>query len=125
MQRRIQQTDCNRFAVHRSKDPFKVGSLVRQQFQDRSVTVFVRFGQNESSYVGDAITFEEHVLGSAKSDSLSPERQSSFGVFGRVGVGANIDLAILIRPPRHGFVHLVDPVILSFSVSFDQSGNHG
>ena len=125
VERRIQQTNGHRFAVHGGKDPFEIGSLMRQQFQDRSVTIFVCFSQNESANIGDTITLEEHVLGSAKSDSFSTERQGGFGVFGGIGVGANVDLTILVGPARYGLVHLVDPVPLRCRVAFDQRSNNG
>ncbi len=55
-------------------------------------------GQNHLPHGGDAIFLEEHVLGAAQADSLGAEIASSLGVLRRVGIGANLQLAVLVGP---------------------------
>ena len=78
---RIQQANGNRQAVHRLEDAFEVFALVRQKLLDGFGAILFGVGQDEAADVGNAIAFEEHVLGAAQADAFSTKRTSVLRIF--------------------------------------------
>ncbi len=71
---------------------------------------------------GDAVGFEEHVLGPAQADALCAELDGLGGITGIVGVGANLQAAVLITPTHNaaelaadGGVHSGDSTVIDLA----------
>ncbi len=73
MQRRIEQTNGYRQVLHGFENTFKVGTLDREQLLERFAAAFFVVGQDHFAHGFDAVTFEEHMFGTAKADSFCTE----------------------------------------------------
>ena len=86
MQRRVDQPDRDRQAVHRLEDLDEVLALQRQQRGERRLLAGLVLGQDQVLDQLAALA-EEHVLGAAQADALGAEPAGAGGVLGGVGVG--------------------------------------
>ena len=95
VQRRVEQTDRDRPAVHRLKDLGEVLPLERQQ---RGQGLFTRgvVGGRDHCLDQAAALAEEHVLGSAQADALRAEGPRPARVLGCVGIGSHLEPAYLV-----------------------------
>ena len=93
MQRRIDQADGHRKAVHGLKDPDEVLALKRQERVQCSASILVGVGEDEPLDVRLALA-EEHVLGAQESDALSAHVTGPGRVLRRVGIRPHA------KPPR-------------------------
>ena len=103
VQRRVQQPNGYRQAVHRFQRGLDVAFDERLQLVDRLVPFLVVVGmdhlpQHEQGLLGARSV--EHVLGAEQSDALGAEFAGDFGVLGCVGVGPHAH-----RPPLVGQLH--------------------
>ena len=98
VQRRIEQANRDRQALHRGEDAHEVFALERQQLRERGLASFVVGRKDHLAHRLNAIAFEEHVLGAAEADAFGAKVASPLGVGRRVGVGANLQRAILVGP---------------------------
>ena len=98
VQRRIEQADGHRQAVHRLEDADEVLLLVRLERGQGLLAAGLVVGEDHLPHVDDALAFEEHVLGAAEADPLGTELAGLGGVFGRVGVGPDLERADLVGP---------------------------
>jgi hypothetical protein len=57
-------------------------------------------GDDHLAHGGDAVALEEHVLGAAEPDALGAEVAGDPRVARRIGVGAHLEAAVLVRPPH-------------------------
>ena len=71
VQRRIEQADRHRPAVHRPEQAVEVLPLERQQLGQRLLAIVERVGQDHLAEVVDVV--EEHVLGAAQADAFGAE----------------------------------------------------
>ena len=88
MQRRIEQPDRDRQAVHRLEDADEVLPLQRKQFGELPVAFLVGVGEDQRLDERAPIT-QEHVLGAAQPDALRAEPAGPGRVLGGVGVGSH------------------------------------
>jgi hypothetical protein len=98
VQRRIQKTNRGRQTIERGKDSHEIGTLVRQQFCQRTQPLVFGACENHFAHCIDAVAFEKHVLGAAKADSLRAECDCVRRLFRRVGICANAECAEFVRP---------------------------
>ncbi len=98
MQRRIEQPDRHRQALHDLEQLDEIGALHRQQFGQRGTTGLFVLGENHLTHGADPGFLEEHVLGAAQPDALAAELDRGARVVGGVGVDANAELAEGIGP---------------------------
>ena len=98
MQGRIEQTDGNRAALHGLIDGLKVSLLNRLQLGKRSFTLLRRLGDDHLAHRLDAVSLEEHMLGTAQSDALGAEGGSLLCIVRGVGICADLQTAEFISP---------------------------
>ena len=110
VQRRIEQADRDRQAVHRFQRGLDALLDEREQFGQRRLPLVDRLAQDhlpqqEQRLVGARAV--EHVLGAEQADALGAELAGHLGVFRRVGVGADAQraelVAQLMNPWKRGF----------------------
>ena len=84
VQRRIEQADGDRPAVHDLEQLDEIGALHRQQLGERGAARFLVVGEDHLAHRLDAVLVEEHVLGAAEPDAFGAEahapRAASAGV---------------------------------------------
>ena len=98
VQRGIQETDGDRQALHGLIDALEVGLLHRLQNSQSGLTLLHGVGADHSADGGNAVCVKEHVLGPAQADALSAELPGLGGVVGGVGIGADLQAAVLVGP---------------------------
>ena len=75
VQRRVEEPDGDRQAVHGLEDLDEVGPLERQQLVEDLLALLVGLGEDE--VLDEQAAFaEEHVLGAAQADALGPEARA-------------------------------------------------
>ncbi len=120
MQRRVDEANHDREAVHRPEEPSKVIGLEPFELRESGVerldrlTIVrreVRIGpglrgrrrrgiQDHAPDRGEAVLLEEHVLGPAQADPLRAERARALRIAGVVGVGPDLEAAHLVGPAQ-------------------------
>ena len=99
VQRRVDQPDDHRQALHGPEDAVEVGALERQQLVERtrrrSASSLARI---ICCTMRQAVGLEEHVLGAAQADALGAELARALGVARVVGVGPHLQAAEARRP---------------------------
>ena len=100
MQRRVDQPDRHRQAVHRLEDPAEVVALQRQQLGQRGLLPASSLGDDQVLDELAALA-EEHVLGAAQADALGAEPPGPGGVLGGVGVRAHPQPAYVVGVRHH------------------------
>jgi hypothetical protein len=89
VERRVDQPDRHRQAVHRLEDLEEVFALQGQQLGERVLLAGFVVRDDEVLHELPALA-EEHVLGAAQADALGAEAARAGGVVGGVGVGAHL-----------------------------------
>ena len=108
VQRRVEQADGDRQAVHRLEHALEVGLLHRQQLVERGPAAGLVVGHDHRLHLRLAVGGHEHVLGAAEPDALGAERARTARVLGRVGVRAHAERAQLVAPAEDGLEVRVD-----------------
>ena len=108
VQRRVEQPDGDRQALHRLEDPLEVVLLERQQLVERRAAAGLVVGHDHPLHLRLAVGGHEHVLGAAQPDALGAEGARAAGVLGRVGVGAHAERAQLVAPAEQRLEARVD-----------------
>ena len=98
MQRRIEQPDRHRQALHDLEQLDKIRALHRQQLGECGAARFLVIGKDHLAHRANAILVEEHVLGTAKPDALGAELECDARIVRRVRVGAHTELARRVGP---------------------------
>ncbi len=98
MEWRIEQANCDGQSFHRGKNAFEIAALERQQLGQCFSTRRFIFCENHLSHGSDAVLFEEHVFGSAQTNSLGAKLARPRRIARLVGVGANVERAVSVRP---------------------------
>ena len=103
MQRRVEQADRHRQAVHDLEQSREIGTLHRQDLGQGGAALRFGVGEDHLAHGDDAVIVEEHVFGAAQADALGAEFARDAGVVRRVGVGAHLQAALGIGPAhQHG-----------------------
>ena len=102
VQRRVEQADGDRQAVHGLEDLDEVGLLRHAQLLEGGLLLLGRVGQDHAAHDRQAVLAEEHVLGAAQADALGAELAGVGRVGTVVGVGPHAELALadLVGPPE-------------------------
>ncbi len=98
VQRRVEEADGDRQALHLLEDAEEVPLLHRQDLGQGALAPFQVLGQDHLAHGHDPVALEEHVLGAAQADALGPELAGDRGVVGGVGIGADLEPAVLVDP---------------------------
>ncbi|HTG49727.1 MAG TPA: PEP-utilizing enzyme, partial [Gemmatimonadales bacterium] len=98
VQRRVQQPDGDRKALHRAEDGLEVRALHRQEVGERALAADGVRGDDHLPHCGEPVTVEEHVLGAAEPDPFGAEVAAAVGVGRRVGVDPHAELADPVGP---------------------------
>ena len=103
VQRRVEQADRHRQAIHRFEHLLEVGALDVEQLGERLVLFVGRRRQDHLAHDREPVGGQEHVLGAAQADALGAETAGVSGVLTGVGVGADTELALANRvgPAEH------------------------
>ena len=99
VERRVEETDGDRQAVHRFEDALEVAALQLLELFERGVLLGFGVGEDEPLHEREAVA-EEHVLGAAEADALGAELARHVRVVRQVGVGAHLHAAELVGPPE-------------------------
>ncbi len=89
------------------KDSGEVVALIGKQFRERLFPVLDIGREDHLAHRVDAIAFEEHVLGAGETDADGPKSEGVLGLFGVVGVAADIE-ARGLRAPVHKLVERLE-----------------
>ena len=98
MQRRVEQPDRDRQALHRPEDALEVGPLQGQQLLERLAAGIDGLRQDHLPHRQDPLALEEHMFGPAQPDPFARQISRPLGVFGRVGIGADLRASGTCRP---------------------------
>ena len=98
VQRRVEQADRDRQALHLLEQALEVGLLKRQQLVEHRAAAGLVLGHDHPLHLRLAVGGHEHVLGAAEPDALGAELARAAGVLGRVGVRAHAQRAQLVAP---------------------------
>ena len=109
VQRRVQEPDRDREAVHRREQLHEVLLLERKQRLQRLLTLDLRVREDQT-LDQLATVAEEHVLRTAQPDALGAEAAGAQRVLGVVRVGAHPQAALAVGE-RHDPVHGLDQFV--------------
>ncbi len=98
MQRRIEQPDRDRQALHDLEQLDEVAALHRQDLGERGAARLLVVGEDHLAHREDAVGLEEHVLGAAQPDAFGAVFQRGAGIGRRIGIGAHAEAAHLVGP---------------------------
>ena len=102
VQRRIEQSDGHRQAIHFAEQAFEIRPLKREQRVQMLAALGFGIRENHLLNVRQPVLGKEHVLGSAKSDAFRAELSCNLRVARNVGVGTDPKPADFIGH-RHEF----------------------
>ena len=100
VQRRVDEPDDHRQAVHRLEDAVEVTALHRQQLGQLDAALLLVRRKDHLLHDRKAFLLHEHVLGAAEADALRAERASAHGVVRVVAVRPDLEPAERIRPAQ-------------------------
>ncbi len=107
MERRVQETDGDRIAIHRLEDRLEVRALHGQQLGECAASACYVPRDDHLAHGRDAFPFEEHVLRAAEADPFCPEGSRDTRVAGCVRVGPHAEAADRVGPFEHAGERLV------------------
>ena len=90
MQRRIQETDGNRIALQSLIQLLEVALLLGKNLIKSSLSLLLGLGADHLAECVDTIALKEHMLGTAKADSLCAKLTRLLCICRRVGIGAHL-----------------------------------
>ncbi len=108
MQRRVDQADRDRLALHRLEDAVEVLSLERQQTVQGGAPVQGGLGKDHPLHDRQSVLAKEHVLGPTQPDPPGAECVGRFGLVGQVGIRPDAELTSLVRPGEELRETLID-----------------
>ena len=97
VQRGIQEADVDVAAAEGLIQLLKVALLHGLQLGQSGLALLHSVRADHLADGSDTVGIEEHVLGTAQADALRAEGHSLLGVTGSVGVGADLQLTVLVR----------------------------
>ena len=109
VQRRVDQPDRHRQAVHGVEDLHEVAALQRLEGVERALALLVGAGQDQVLDQLAALA-EEHVLGADQADAAGAEPAGPGAVRAVVGVGVHAEAALVVGV-HHDRVHGPDQVV--------------
>ena len=101
VERRIQETDGNRAAFQCFVQSFKVALLHRFDLCQSSLSLFYGVRADHFTECCDSVSLEEHVLGTAQTDTFCTQLTSLLCVSRRISVGTNLQGSVLVCPAHN------------------------
>ena len=101
VERRIQEPDGNRVAFQSFVQSFKVALLHRFDLSQSSFSFFNGVRADHFTECCDSVSFEEHVLGTAQTDTFSAQFTSLLCVSRCICIGTNLQSSVLICPAHN------------------------
>ena len=98
MKRRIKETDCNRVALESLIQSLEVSLLVRKNFLKSFLSLFLCLSTDHLTECVDSSLAEEHMLCTAKSDTLSAKLNSFLSVSRCISICTNLHCSVLVSP---------------------------
>ncbi len=98
VQRRIEETDCNRVTLKSLIESLEVSLLHGLDLSKSSLTLLNCIGADHLTECSDSVSLEEHVLCTAKTDTLSAKLSSLLSVSGCISVCSNLQNSVLVSP---------------------------
>ena len=98
MEGRVEQADGDGLAHHGLINILKVLLLHGLDLGQGPLALLHRLGHDHLADGGNAVGIKEHMLGAAQADALRAEVLGLAGVLGSVGVGADLEGAVLVGP---------------------------
>ncbi|MNZ99109.1 hypothetical protein D3C78_1184200 [compost metagenome] len=98
VQRRVEQADRHRQAVHDLEQFGEIRTLHRQKLVERCPPALFTFRKDHLTHHMDAVALEEHMFGAAQPNTLSAKGAGGAGVSRRIGIGAHRHAAQAIGP---------------------------
>jgi len=108
VQRRVEQPDGDRQALHRGEDALEVGLLHRQDLLQGGRALLGVLGEDHLAHRRQPIGGHEHVLGAAQADTLGTQLTSLGRILEVVGIGAHAHRPHLVGPGDDPLEVLVD-----------------
>ena len=100
VKRRVQETEDDGLAVHDLQRALDGGLHVRLQVGQGGLALFVRVAKNHLAQFGQrglGVLAVEHVLDTEQTDAFGTELEGLRGILGRIGIGADTNLAELVH----------------------------
>ena len=130
MKRGVKEADGYRVSFHGLIQFHKVAFLKGKNLCKSFFSLFFCIGTNHFTEAVDSVAFKEHMLCTAKSDSLCAELSCFSRVGGRVGVGSDLQCPVFIGPCHNsskfagnGCVHGLDCAVVHIACG-TVKGNH-
>ena len=98
VERRIQETDGNRAAFQCFVQSFKVALLHRFDLCQSSLSLFYGVRADHFTECCDSVSLEEHMLGTAQTDTFSAQLTSLLSVCRSISVSTNLQSSVLVCP---------------------------
>ena len=103
MQRRIQETNGNWVTFQSLIQLLEVSLLYRKNLLQSSLSLLNGIRTDHLTERVDSITLEEHMLGTAKADSLCAQLTSFLSVSRSVCIGTNFQSSVFVCPSHNSF----------------------
>ena len=98
MKRRIKETDCNRVAFKSLIELLKVALLIRKNLIKSSLSLLESICTNHLTESSDSVCLEEHMLCTAKTDTLCAELSCLLSICRSICICTNLESSVLISP---------------------------
>ena len=108
VERRVEQADGDRQAIHRLENADEVALLHRTNLVERDLALRIVVGEDHLAHDRQASLAHEHVLSTAEADALGTETAGAGGVLRRIGVGTHAQAADVIGPRGDALEVLVE-----------------
>src|SRR5690606_12261156 len=119
MQRRIQQTDGHRTALHCLEQAYEILALRRQQLFQGFAALYGVHSQDHLAHVVNTAAFEEHVFSTAQANTFCTIGYRLLRHGRSVGVGTDAQFAVLVGPFHHSVEQLVGVAVFRLHVTFE------
>ena len=117
MQGWVEQPNGDREPVHGFEDADEVPLLQGKEASVRGLLLGVGLGEDHLAHRVDAFLTEEHVLGAAQTDALSPAGACVRGLVGRVRVGAHAETSPTVGDRHQPLERVPDPLLARIRVA--------
>ena len=98
VERRIQEADGDGSAFERFVESLEVALLHGQELGKSLFSLLDGVGDDHLAHGHDSVGLEEHMLGAAEADAFRAEGTCLTCVLGSVGIGPDLQCAVLVRP---------------------------
>ena len=96
MERGVKETDIHGASIHSLEDAVEVLLLVGEELSQCLLTSGLGICQDHLTHGFDLLVFEEHMLCTTQTNTDSSEGTSHCSIVGRIGIGADDELGVLL-----------------------------